>query len=73
VSPSDPRFGIKHGHFGFNITGTDGIMVIVEGSTNLAHTSWTPISTNTLAGGTSLFADPNPLANTSTVYRLRTP
>lgn len=73
VSPTDPGFGIKNGIFGFNVTGTDGITLIVESSTNLDHAKWTPISTNTLTGGSSYFANSASTTNGSAFYRFRTP
>ena len=69
----DPEFGLKNGFFGFNITGTPDIMVVVESTTNLAHGSWVPVRTNALTGGTSYFADPASLTNTRAFYRFRTP
>ncbi len=73
VSPTDPGFGPTNGMFGFNITGTPGITVVVESSTNLAQGTWTPGSTNILVGGTSSFVDPSGLTTGGTFYRIRTP
>jgi hypothetical protein len=44
--------------FGFNITGTYGLTVVVEAATNLAKPVWTRMATNTLAGAPSYFSDP---------------
>jgi hypothetical protein len=47
--------------------------VIVEATTDLAPPVWTPVSTNTLAGGTAYFSDPQWQSYPSRLYRLRTP
>ena len=73
ASTAAPGFGFKDGVFGFNITGTLGISVIVEASRDLAQTAWTPISTNTLTGGPSYFTDSSSTANAKSFYRFRTP
>jgi hypothetical protein len=56
-------FGVKTNQFGFNITGSSNLVVVVESCTNLANPVWTPVSTNTLntfvgTNGTSYFSDP---------------
>ncbi len=71
--PSDAGFAVNGGTFGFNITGTPGITVIVEASPNPATGPWIPVGTNTLADGSSLFTDPTGLRRTGTFYRFRTP
>ena len=61
----DPRiqalgasFGIKSNQFGFNVTGTNNFMFVVEGSTNLVSPDWVPLMTNTLFNGSVYFSDP---------------
>lgn len=53
---SGSSFGVKTNRFGFSITGTANITIVVEASTNLVN--WSPVSTNTLTSGTSYFSDP---------------
>ena len=73
ASPADPRFGITNGRFGFNISGTPNIKVVVEEFTNLDAGPWVAVSTNTLIGGSSYFVDPGVVKNTGDYYRFRTP
>ena len=46
IRTTDNDFGFTSNQFGFNIVGTAGQVVVVEGSTNLCQ--WTPLGTNTL-------------------------
>jgi hypothetical protein len=39
---SDGSFGVQNNQFGFNITGTTNIPIVVEATTNLANAVWTP-------------------------------
>jgi hypothetical protein len=60
---NDASFGVQNNVFGFNITGTSNIVVIVEACTNLTNPVWLPVSTNTLntflgTNGISYFSDP---------------
>ena len=73
ASPLDPGFGVKNGAFGLNITGTPDITVIVEASPNPGIGPWVPVSTNTLADGSSLFTEPAGLATGGRFYRFHTP
>jgi hypothetical protein len=59
----DASFGVQNNQFGFNITGSSNLVVVVEACTNLANPVWSPVSTNTLntfigTNGTSYFRDP---------------
>ena len=58
VLTSDASFGVRAGQFGFTITGTSGLVIVVEASADLANPVWTPVGTNTLTGGSSYFSDP---------------
>ncbi len=51
-------FGVQNNHFGFNITNTAKIAVVVEACTNLACPVWTPLQTVTLTNGSFHFSDP---------------
>jgi BspA type Leucine rich repeat region (6 copies) len=68
-----PDFGIKDGKFGFTITGTDGIMVVVEACDNLSSPVWVPMGTNTLTAGFSAFSDATWNTHRMRVYRFRSP
>ena len=73
VLSSDASFGVRAGQFGFIITGTSGLVVVVEASTDLANPVWTKVGTNTLTGGSSYFSDPQWTNYPSRFYRLRLP
>jgi hypothetical protein len=66
-------FGVLDNQFGFNITGTTNIPVVVEACTNLANPLWSPVSTNTLTGGSSYFSDPQWTNYPCRFYRLSSP
>ena len=65
--------GVRTNQFGFTITGTNGMVVVVETSTNLANPNWSPVRTNTLTGSSSYFSDPEWTSHPGRFYRLRTP
>ena len=66
-------FGVRTNQFGFSIAGISNQVVVVEASTNLMNSSWFPLQTNTLNGGTFYFSDPDWTHYPSRFYRLRTP
>ena len=70
---TDGNFGVRTNRFGFNITSTTNILVLVEACTNLANPVWTPVSTNILVNGTYYFSDPNWAVYPGRFYRLRSP
>jgi hypothetical protein len=73
VQTSDASFGVRTNRFGFTITGTPNIPIVVEATTNLANPAWTPVGTNTLIGGSSYFSDPNWTNYPGRFYRIRSP
>jgi hypothetical protein len=58
IQTRDGHFGLQSNQFGFTITGTANIPVIVEASTNLAGPTWTPLFAGTLTNGALYFSDP---------------
>jgi hypothetical protein len=66
-------FGVRTNKFGFAITGSSNITVLVEASTDLAKPDWSALSTITLTGGSSYFSDPQWTNYPSRYYRLRSP
>ena len=70
---SGANFGVRTNRFGFNITGTSGLVVVVEVCTNLTNPVWSPLSTNTLTGGSSYFSDANWRNYPNRFYRLSAP
>jgi hypothetical protein len=73
LSAGDPDFGIRGNGFGFNISWADGMTVVVEACTSLTAPIWTPVSTNTVAGGISSFHDPHWSDFPRRFYRVRWP
>ena len=57
--------------FGFNLTGPDGQLVVVEVSTNLIN--WLPVFTNTFGVGALPFSDAQSGTFSKRFYRARTP
>jgi len=66
-------FGVQSNRFGFLISWATNIPVVIEASTTLVNSTWTPLSTNTLADGASYFSDPEWTNYPSRFYRLRSP
>jgi hypothetical protein len=70
---NDRSFGVRTNRFGFNITGTSGLVVVVEACTNFTNPVWQPVQTNTLTGGASNFSDPQWTNYPARFYRFRLP
>ena len=64
-------FGLHKTQFGFNLTGFNSQVIVVEASTNLRD--WQPLQTNTLTGGAATFSDPQWTNYPGRFYRLRSP
>jgi hypothetical protein len=65
--------GVRTNQFGFTVTGSSGLVIVVEATTNLANPAWSPVHTNTLTGGSSYFSDPQWTNYPGRFYRLRSP
>jgi hypothetical protein len=73
VQTTDASFGVRTNRFGFSITGTTNIPIVVEASTNLASAGWTALQTCTLINGSIYFSDPQWTNYPARFYRLRSP
>jgi BspA type Leucine rich repeat region (6 copies) len=73
VQTGGTSFGVRTNRFGFTITGTSNLVIVVEACTNLANPSWFPVATNTLTGGSSYFSDPQWTNYPARFCRLRSP
>jgi hypothetical protein len=69
----DASFGVQNNQFGFNIAGSSNLVLVVEATANLLNPTWTPVATNTLAGGASYFSDPQWTNYPTRFYRFRSP
>ncbi len=56
IITSDGFFGFLTNQFGFNVSGTTGQSIVVDGSTDLVN--WTPLCTNAAGGNPFYFCDP---------------
>jgi len=66
-------FVFRTNQFGFTITGSSSLAVVIEAGTNLANPTWYPLQTNILNGNPLYFSDPNWSNYPSRFYRLRWP
>jgi len=73
VQSNYASFGMRTNQFGFTITGTSGLVIVVEACTNLANPTWFSLQTNTLTGGSSYFSDSEWANYPGRFYRLRSP
>ena len=69
----DASFGVRQNRFGFNITGTAGIPIVVEASADLAARLWVPLQSCMLTNGLIYFSDPQWANYASRFYRIRSP
>jgi hypothetical protein len=66
-------FGVRTNQFGFTITGTSNLVVVVEASASLANPTWYPLATNAIMSGSWHFSDPQWTNYPVRFYRLRMP
>ena len=73
IQTTAASFGLGTNGFGFTITGTANIPIVIEACTNLANPIWSPVRTSTLTGGSSYFRDPQWTNYPTRFYRIRWP
>jgi hypothetical protein len=73
LAANDGNFGVRSNGFGFNITATNNLTVVVASCTNLVTSGWTPVSTLLLNGGTAYFSDANWSNKPACFYRFQMP
>jgi len=73
IAVNDLSFGLRPNGFGFRITGTTNIPIVVEASTDLASAAWVPLQTASLTNGFFDFADPGWTNYAARFYRVRSP
>ena len=73
MQAAEARLDAGTDSLGFTVTWASGRMVVVEASTNLASPVWFPLQTNTLAGDSFSFRDPDWKSQPARFYRARTP
>lgn len=65
-------FGVRANQFGFTVWATN-LSVVVEATTDLGSSVWSPVSTNALSGGSFSFSDPQWTNYSRRFYRIRSP
>ena len=70
---SDAIFALQTKRFGFTIIAASNLTVVVEATTNLANSIWSPLQTNTFTSGSVYFIDPQWTNYPARFYRLRWP
>jgi hypothetical protein len=73
IQTSSPDFGVVANQFGFTITGTKDIPIVVEASAAVPSTAWVPLQTCTLTNGSLHFSDPTWRNYPTRLYRIRSP
>jgi hypothetical protein len=73
IQTANASFGVQTNQFGFNITGTTNIPIVVEANTHLHNSNWSPLQTCTLTNGLIYFSDPQWINYPARFYRLRSP
>lgn len=73
VQTSDGSVGVLTNRFGFKITASNDVMVVVEACLDLTDPTWVQLGTHTLTGGSFYFSDPQWAQHPARYYRLRTP
>jgi len=70
---SGGSFGVQNNQFGFDITGTTNIPIVVEASTNLSNGVWTPLQSCLVTNGSIYFSDPQWTNYPGRYYRISSP
>jgi hypothetical protein len=73
VQTSDGSFGVQTNQFGFNIAWASGMSIVVEASSDLSSSGWSPLQTNSMVNGSIYFSDPFWTNYASRFYRIRSP
>jgi hypothetical protein len=72
-NPQAQNLGVQANQFGFTITGSSNLVIVVEACTDLVNAVWVPLATNTLTGGSSQFSDPQWTNCPRRFYRFHAP
>lgn len=73
IQTSAPNFGVGPSGFGFTITGTTNIPIVVEASPDLTTGAYVPLQNCRLTNGSLHFTDPDPITHPARFYRIRSP
>ena len=70
IQTGDGSFGVRANQFGFNITGTPNIPIVVQAADNLDNPVWTSLQSLTLTNGSYYFSEPFQPASAGRFYRI---
>jgi hypothetical protein len=73
IQTTNGNFGVQNNQFGFDITGTTNIPIVVQASTNPANPVWTSLTNVTLTNGLFHFTDPVQPNTPNRFYRIASP
>jgi hypothetical protein len=73
IQASGASFGVQNNRFGFNITGTTNISIVVQACTNLANPAWVALQNVTLTNGSFYFSDSQWTNFPGRYYRISAP
>ncbi len=73
IETTSADFGVISNQFGFNVTGTPNIPIVLEASPNLEFAGWDPLLIGTLTNGSIYFIDPDWTNFPARFYRIRSP
>lgn len=73
IQTTAPDFGLRTNQFGFTVTGTTNIPILIEATANLSNAAWLPLQTLNLTNGSCYFTDSGWTNSTTRFYRLRSP
>jgi hypothetical protein len=73
IQTGDGNLGVRNNQFGFDITGTANIPIVVEACANLASPVWTPLQSLTLTNGLFYFSEPVQANSAGRFYRISSP
>jgi hypothetical protein len=66
-------FGVQSNQFGFTITGTPNIPIVVQACTNLANSAWVALQSVTLTNGSYYFSQPLQSNSSGRYFRISAP
>ena len=73
ASTSAPNFGVRNNRFGFTISGSANIPLVVEASASAANSPWLSLQNCTLTNGSIYFSDAQWINYPRRTYRIRSP
>jgi hypothetical protein len=73
IKVADGNFGVRKNSFGFDVTGSANLPVVIEAATNLANPVWISLRSITLTNGLFYFSEPLPTNNAFRFYRITHP